>query len=724
MSGWPEGLSPNIAYPFVRGGDAAFTDWSVQRLIEGWIFNNPRSGYPFGSNFLDYPSSDAGGFLLLKILGITMGTYYAAINLFFLLSFPAITLAAFICLRSIKLNAWLSLSASIVYAFAPFHFLRIGHLFYAWYFVVPIFFYFAFRIFFLKKDYSLPLKNLKFWLLLLCIAAILSSFGVYYALFGIIVILIGGLAGTASQGSLKNFFMAFGLAIGITVGVIANISPNVANNQIEGRNTEAVSRSLSDSEVYGFKLMQLLLPHPGHRIEKFSKKTSQYNNSTPLVNENITSSLGLIGVLGLIILGATLIFALSGKKTDARLSLFSLIGLALFLFGTIGGLGSLFAMLISSSIRGWNRISIFIDFAAIASTFLVAQFLVLKFISTAKLQKWSFAAIAIALALLGILDQTNWACKPCNQENLSSFKLESGFIEQLESKLPKGSAIYQLPYMAFPEVPPMFGLHTYEHATGFTNSKALLWNYGGMKGRTGDQFFRALAKEPIYKQIEVVQKLGFAAIYIDRRGFSDNGAKILAELNQIIGTPLIARADDQIVVYKLKPTESTSIANLSNDEIVTKSGFSANSIQTRYKATLQEGIDFKKDGFPEFLKSASGIDGLEDWGRWSNASISPTIKLEFKKPLPVKFRIELKAVAFGPNLSAPIKIQVGNEFKTLKIGADQKQIYGLEFNNINAASVIEFTPPTPTSPNELNPQTSDIRKLGIGFISLKVIPTL
>ena len=133
MSGWPKGLIPNLTHPFKYSGDGLSHSWMAQRVIEGWIFENPRSGYPFGSNFMDYPGSDSGNLLILKLLGLATTDYHSALNLFFLLSFPAIFVASFCTLNSLGLNKILSFSASFLFVFQSFHFTRLDHTFYLWY---------------------------------------------------------------------------------------------------------------------------------------------------------------------------------------------------------------------------------------------------------------------------------------------------------------------------------------------------------------------------------------------------------------------------------------------------------------------------------------------------------------------------------------------------------------------------------------------------------------
>ena len=101
----------------------------AKRAIEGWIWQNERCGYPFGSSFYDFPGSDSGNLLLLKILGFVTEEYFKAVNLFILLSFSLAFVSAFIVQLSLGLNKYFALSSAILFAVLPFHFIRLAHLF-------------------------------------------------------------------------------------------------------------------------------------------------------------------------------------------------------------------------------------------------------------------------------------------------------------------------------------------------------------------------------------------------------------------------------------------------------------------------------------------------------------------------------------------------------------------------------------------------------------------
>jgi phosphoglycerol transferase len=143
-----------------------------------------------------------------------------------------------------------------------------------------------------------------------------------------------------------------------------------------------------------------------------------------------------------------------------------------------------------------------------------------------------------------------------------------------------------------------------------------------------------------------------------------------------------------------------------------------------YEATLAQGIDFKKDGYPAFITQVSGMSGAEPWGRWSDADAGgPVVRFTFKDKLPASFKLVVAANAFGPNEGKPIQVKAGQVTQewAIKNAAElaKSSTYTLKFKKVDG-NTLEFTPPAPTSPASLNKDTPDPRKLGIAFVSLKI----
>jgi len=717
MTGWPDGIWPELSFPYTYQGDGLSHSWLALRAIEGWIFDNPRSGYPFGSNFLDYPGSDSGNLLVLKLLGLLTGEYHSALNLFFLTSFFASFTTAFCTLRALNLSKALAVAAALLFTFLPFHFQRLGHLFYLWYFVTPIFFYLGFLIYH-NKGFSGP-GSLGVARIFLIIVAFffLASFGVYYALFGVLVLATSAIAVFFRTTRAATLFLPFAAIAAIVFGVIINVAPNVVNRHINGGNPEVAVRSPAEAEVYGLKFMQLLLPRLGHRDEHLASLTDRYSKTYPLINENSTASLGLVGAAGFVGAFLLLVAGMAERRLDSRLSLFALFVLVLFLFGTIGGLGTVFSSIISSSIRGWNRISVFIAFGSIAIFFLALHIFVFRYFSESRAKVLTVIA-ALFFSFIGLYDQTVSACTTCNEQTKMAFERDREFVAAIERALPRGSAVYQLPYMPFPEVAPLNRLHTYDLSVGFLHSKELRWSYAGMKGRQGDLFYRALAQEPIEKQLDAIRRLGFAGIYIDRRGFEDNADLLIERLTLLLGNaPLLKRTDGEIVFFQLDVPQRVDLNGLSAIEIMRRAGYVIDRYGPRHSAKFSEGVDFTRLTWPEFIKDVQGVSGPEPWGRWSDARLDYGARFDFFSPLPTRFTLHLSARPFGRNGEQEILVKVGDQTHRVTLRTGDPEIRLPIVLTSDRVDSIEFIPQEPVSPKELG-INDDVRKLGIGFVRM------
>jgi phosphoglycerol transferase len=84
--------------------------------------------------------------------------------------------------------------------------------------------------------------------------------------------------------------------------VLLNVAPSLWHLAAMGPNLEGVNRFPAESELYGLKLAQMFLPRGDHRLDSFYDFASRYNYNFPLVTENISSSLGAAGSLGLLLL--------------------------------------------------------------------------------------------------------------------------------------------------------------------------------------------------------------------------------------------------------------------------------------------------------------------------------------------------------------------------------------------------------------------------------------
>lgn len=140
----------------------------------------------------------------------------------------------------------------------------------------------------------------------------------------------------------------------------------------------------------------------------------------------------------------------------------------------------------------------------------------------------------------------------------------------------------------------------------------------------------------------------------------------------------------------------------------------------RYPASLSEGIDFSRPGYPDFIANVSGLSAYEKTYRWTDANAGPSARFRFKEPLPKRFVLEIQAEAFGPNGSYPTIVKLGQQTATIQFLVRDVKPHYIELTNPDGADTLEFTPPKPISPLAFDGSSGDTRKLGIAFKRLAI----
>jgi glycosyltransferase involved in cell wall biosynthesis len=129
-------------------------------------------------------------------------------------------------------------------------------------------------------------------------------------------------------------------------------------------------------------------------------------------------------------------------------------------------------------------------------------------------------------------------------------------------------------------------------------------------------------------------------------------------------------------------------------------------------------IDFAKETWPREVISVSGLSGAEEWGRWSDANVGPTISLGFSRPLPRRATLRITARAFGPNCGLDAKIRIGDACYAWAFGAVDSTV-DFDVATDGSQFALEIVPPKPTAPLEVG-LPSDARRLGVGLVRLEI----
>jgi hypothetical protein len=129
-------------------------------------------------------------------------------------------------------------------------------------------------------------------------------------------------------------------------------------------------------------------------------------------------------------------------------------------------------------------------------------------------------------------------------------------------------------------------------------------------------------------------------------------------------------------------------------------------------------VSFQQARFPAYVERITGMSTPEAWGTWSDGA---RVELHFARELPRSFDLELRvATAFGDNKSLPVRVRAGEREQSFV--ADREPLDArLEFRDAGAARSIAIEIPRPESPAERG-SGADVRKLGIGLVSLRIVP--
>ena len=571
----------DLSIPLAYDGDALyFYTWTKTIVETGWVFHNNFIGAPYGLELYDFPLNSTLDILFIKLISFFTSDPILVENLFYLLTYPMTTLTSMIVFRQFKIDYAYSLLGSLLFTFMPYHFLRgVSHLNLSSYFVIPLMVMVILWIY--SNEFNLFKSNNIFELktvisdnktivsILICILSGIIFF--YYSFFFCFFLLIAGVLSSALTRRMAPTVTSILSILLVLLVVFLNQSPAIMYQYQNGYNLEASVRSPSETELYGLKIIQLLLPIEGHRIPIFAKLTHYYDSTAPLVNENLIASLGIIGSLGFLFL-ICLIF-LRGRSDDSNiesdwavLDRLSVLNLSAVLFATIGGFGSLTAYIILAQFRCVNRISIFIAFFSIFAVLIVLKYITNKYLRNAKSNQL-ICIIAVFLLLVGMFDQTSDSFIPPYDSIKEEYLSDEKFVNSIEAIMPDTSMIFQLPYASFPGNPPIYKMTDYSHLRGgYLHSKNLRWSYGAMKGRVGDNWQKLVAGMPVESMIKTLSLFRFSGIYLDSYGYEDAGAKLISNITHILGVKPIVSDNKRLYFFDMTRYNQQIKSNFSENK--------------------------------------------------------------------------------------------------------------------------------------------------------------
>jgi phosphoglycerol transferase len=543
----------DLDVPYLNVGDANFYRSEVKGILEhGWFWRNSDVGAPEGQQLFDYPglSGDPLNVLLMKVIGLFTSDAAVVVNVFYLLTFPLVGLAAYLVLRRLTVSVPSAIACAILYAILPYHFVRgEGHLVLSAYYAVPLGAYLVLAV---LGDRPLFAKwRLTLGTLALCAVIAFASAGYYYAAFTMILVGAVALIRAGVTRSRRPLLEGGAVVGAILAFSLLTLLPSFVYWIENGRNDEVAQRLPLESEFYGLKLAQLVLPITDHRIDRLADLRQDYNTWFSTNEATLATPLGVVATVGLLWLLAVSFMQLASPGRAVAAPLYGQAGLATVLALFVGWTGGFSALIaeVWPQIRSWNRLSIFIGFFALLAVGLLLDRAFAGLRSRGGGVELG-AGLLLVVLTVGALDQTSSAYRPNYAALEADYRSDGEFVSAIEERLPADAIVFQLPYHPFPETPGQERMTDYDLFRGYLHSSDLRWSYGFMKGRAGDPS-PLIAEAEGRELVRLARAAGYAGIYIDRFGYEDNAASLEQGLTTAVGEAPLVSPNGRLSFFEL-----------------------------------------------------------------------------------------------------------------------------------------------------------------------------
>lgn len=522
------------------------------------LFYCDYMGAPEVSTLIETPFLDFNFAFEVLVLRFFAHSPQMVYYMIYFLTFVLAGAVMYLLLTHLSKNVAINVFFSVAYAITPYHFSRgLLHMTLSNYYVVPLSIYLSLLIAEEKFRGIVPERYIKTkWkAVLMYVACIVLGFGnVYYAFFGLICMGMAMLFKMIRDKKWSCLWREAFPIYAVVFAVFVSLLPKILFTRHNGVNVMASARAPFESELYGLKIIQLLLPCSYNRINFLAELNARYSSNAINVNENASAALGLVATVGFLGTCVWLIVrVIKSKVTDNgfvsnRMNVLSLITLALILYSVAGGFGSIVSYFITPMIRCFNRSSIVIACIAICVCIIGLDYVLKKnrIYKVIECMLLCFVGVFVLYSEVPV-SNSGWQASAQQQNTI----LEH-FFEQVEVSLEEGSMVYQLPFRQFPESGSFVNMKDYELALGPVYTDGLKWSYGAMKGRNviGESLYfdEGMSEEFVQGIIEA----GFSAVYIDTRGFEDGGEAINRFYSETLGLTPIVSEDEWLYFYVLE----------------------------------------------------------------------------------------------------------------------------------------------------------------------------
>lgn len=566
--------------PIVYNGDGVGAVFTINNFLNGkefWKFDNIAA--PYGETVLsqDYFLS----IFIIKVLALFSRNTGVVVNLYWLLTYILTAATMYFLLRKIEICPEIAMLGAVVYDFLPYHYFRLQHFWLMGCYLIPLAVWLIVdmmdaHLFELENGNKINIlqfiKSRKFIVdLIFCI--LIGFGGIYYAVFTVVLLVCVGLYRAIECKKISYIFLMIIFSVIIALPVILFYLIPMIKMNYSAFSASAGTRNITQIDTFGLKLCLLLFPIPGHRLSVLSDFTTNFFNTMGGNTEAYIVQMGAVMSLGLIISVFSLFCTKIWGKGYEKIVQYGRVNIIIILISVVGGLDTFIAIFVSSTIRCYNRMVVFI---AVFSMMCICV-LLNQVYENGKIKMYMKYIITIFIIIFAIWDQTSSNFAKYEQYNLRSQEYDNLyvdnkieyynnklFIDNIIEKLDSDQMVYLMPFKS--EWSP--------DRLSFNKKKAVIASYDtnwsfSVENIEYQNYMRNLEDKEINVFLDTLSIMGFSGIVIDRNGYSSDKEfeEKIFELEQYISAKPLVDESGLLYFYDTKQYKKDLLSKYTESEI-------------------------------------------------------------------------------------------------------------------------------------------------------------
>jgi phosphoglycerol transferase len=568
--GFGRGLG-DLRYPL--GAGDLLSPYMIAKLWSvGSPFGNNSVGYPFGMDLRYFPTTDIGQSAVAGIIAAVSGNPFLGMNAMFALSFPVVAVCALWVFRIIGVRGPIAVLSSVAYTAIPFHWLRLEHIFLGSMYsaVVGV----GLALLTATGEVERRLTGPHRWksaALLSALVLVVATGGIYYACFTILLCTVAIVYRSAHRAGWRLHLVSALPTLGVIVFTGLALSPALLYMHANPPLQPVADRQAIESVLYSGNLAFLLVPSPLSEAPGMTGFDARIEAAYQTALASGTSGVHWRSNFGTLFTCAALALALVGLWVSVRkrqkgerwrrdaddpqsrepvtFELTLLLLAVSVLFFVPWGLNVVFAALATSQLRAWDRLT-----PVILLLFFSAAMVAWR---SMRLPQLGYRVTAASLVLTVVLFQDSvLPYRPIYAAAAATGSASAStgrtYAADLNAAIPGHCGVLQLPYMAFPESPPMNKLSSYDNLWAPLTNPDKSWTFGAVKGTLSSAWLEDLGSVIDATAISHLVDGGFCAVHLDSRGYApDEAQSVSARLSAELGSPVATGHDGDWTAWAL-----------------------------------------------------------------------------------------------------------------------------------------------------------------------------